>query len=152
MNTEIYKSVAFFDSFDCTDFFIRPNVLMTAAHCVWDFKRRQLHSVGGVYPGLNSWLLTFKKYLSIDAFIIPPEYKRTGSIKDDYALIILEDYDGKKANVLDLSKHAQVSYAVATLLGYPASESGKLYSNECFINSDCLDEALMVSRIRSILI
>lgn len=128
-----YSLASVANYFDCTYFFIEKDVLLTAAHCVYDQEHDALsHERLGFYPNLNSGWLFGKDYVEEDSIFVPREYRLAKDVQYDFAVIMLDNYEKADYGVLSLNQNPQAHYENAMIAGYPRKGKGyKMYYSEC---------------------
>lgn len=96
----------------------RPDMLLTAAHCVYNAGTKSFPSSTEF-----AWRLEGQTAYQIEAvthIFIPAEYEETGDSQYDYAICVLSVPVGDHRNVLDYTTN--LSNYETTTIGYPASD------------------------------
>lgn len=86
-----------------TGFLISPNVVVTAAHLVYDYTSKTFRTSVTVTPGKNGSISSAPYGSCSSMRIIIPEYANDGATKHDYALLILNDNLGSQAGWLNMT-------------------------------------------------
>ena len=96
---------------------ISPNIILTAAHNVYDVLTEEQHSGFRFFPGQSG---TLEQYYNIIDLYFPSEYKRSPKISNDYALLKLSG-NIKANDFLPLcSDTTDLNYSTTIgIFGYP---------------------------------
>ncbi|MCX4267150.1 MAG: trypsin-like serine protease [Lachnospiraceae bacterium] len=94
----------------------RPDILLTAAHCVYKSEKQSFPSSTTFYWRLKDQ--TVYQIESVTNIFIPVEYEQTGELQYDYAICVLSNPVGDHRNVLDYT--TQVSQQEVITIGYPS--------------------------------
>ena len=98
---------------------ISPDLVLTAAHNIYNADTGEVHFNFRFYPGHCGLL---GNGLEIDDFFLPGKYVLNRCVANDYALLKLKQRVETK-DFLPLSKDAPIAKeAVITICGYPGSE------------------------------
>lgn len=106
----------------CTGTVVGARQVLTAAHCLYDFKEKESTKSIKFYPGLRD---QYKKGVfpygtfNAKAMRINPNYKVTGLPKDDFALLTFSENLPVAAIPMDVLKLSMASISIA---GYPSDK------------------------------
>lgn len=123
-------------NFSCTGTVIYKSAVLTAAHCLYDFKNQSWAPASYFTPGMISYLL-FDPFGSwyVESLTIPDGYAETGYAGFDYGVVKLQknnsyDYDNYIGEVVGYAGLSEVTgfddpfLDNCTIIGYPGDLSG----------------------------
>ena len=99
---------------------IGPNLVITAAHNIYDHDLEKRAKSVKFIPGLNGKTAPFNK-IGVKRFFYPEEFANEPGKKEDFALLILDENIGDKIGYFGMNvlSEAEIKAKVVNITGYP---------------------------------
>lgn len=129
-NTDVspYKMFTYFYGendkygYSCTGNVIGKDLIVTNAHCIYDWDRKLYVKYAFTIPGLNNSYYSYGAY-EMDKYFVPQGYIKTGSSDYDFAVVKLEPTPGRHigdvVGTLPTKEVTNIKGTSISITGYP---------------------------------